>query len=755
MHGYDVVDAIGRTPLVRLRLPVPDGVRVFAKLELQNLFAMKDRVARNIILSARRTGELADGAPIVESSSGTMALAVALVGTSLGHPVHIVTDPRIDAITLTKLKAMDCEVHIVPAMDGRGWQGARLTALKRLLAERPGAFWPRQYENPDNPAAYRTLAEELLADLDRLDVLVGSVGSGGSLCGSARALREVRPELRVVGVDCCGSVLFGQLDRPGRLQSGLGNSLHPGNLDHDVIDEVHWLNDHEAFHATRELARIEKIFAGNTSGSVYRVLASVAARAAPGSTVVGILPDRGDRYVETVYSDEFWRAQRFGELPLAARPRQVLPSGVEVRQWSYALYGARATRPRLVFVEANTTGTGMAALRSAAALGYEPVFVTSRPDRYLGLPATGAAVVRCDTNDPAALRSGVLDMGDVTSIAGVLTTSEFYLATAAALAADLGLPGEAVDAVTTCRYKDRLRAALRDADVGQPRFRVVPDAAAARVAFEELGGPVIVKPVDESGSTRVRRCDTAAEAAAQVTEIVAATVNTRGQPTARRALVEEFLDAPEYSVEMFAVAGEQVLAGVVEKHVTVGPHFVEIGHVFPADLPGEVTQGLAASVGKAITATGLSHGASHTEVKLTASGVRIVEINPRPAGGMITELVRLVTGVDLLEQQIRCAAGMPVTLPDGMRGYAGIRFLTSTGTGVLEAVTGVAEAELVPGVVTVVVTAAPGQRVAPPVDAYGRLGYVIASGTSRAAVLEALHTAHGLIDIVVEPPVHG
>jgi S-sulfo-L-cysteine synthase (3-phospho-L-serine-dependent) len=134
---------------------------------------------------------------------------VALVGTALGHPVHIVTDPRIDRITLAKLRTMGCEVHIVSNMDGHGWQGARLTRLAELMSEHPDAFWPCQYENPDNPAAYRALAGELLADLGHLDILVGSVGSGGSLCGSARALRETLPRLRVVGVDCCGSVLFG------------------------------------------------------------------------------------------------------------------------------------------------------------------------------------------------------------------------------------------------------------------------------------------------------------------------------------------------------------------------------------------------------------------------------------------------------------------------------------------------------------------------------------------------------------------
>src|SRR5262249_25828408 len=147
------------------------------------------------------------------------------------HPVHIVTDPRIDPITMTKLESLGCVVHVVEAMTGAGWQSARLERLARLQSELPGAFWPRQYTNPQNPAAYEALAAELADELDRIDVLVGAVGSGGSLCGTTRALLRWWPDVYVVGVDAVGSMLFGQPDRPQRRQSGLGNSLQPDNVD--------------------------------------------------------------------------------------------------------------------------------------------------------------------------------------------------------------------------------------------------------------------------------------------------------------------------------------------------------------------------------------------------------------------------------------------------------------------------------------------------------------------------------------------
>jgi S-sulfo-L-cysteine synthase (3-phospho-L-serine-dependent) len=333
-----IVDAIGHTPLVKLRF---DDVQteVHAKLELQNLFGMKDRVAKQAVLHARATGELLPGAPLVESSSGTMALGLALVGSALGHPVHIVTDPRIDPITLAKLRALAVEVHIVPEMTGAGWQSARLERLEALLADLPGAFWPRQYSNPQNPAAYRALAGELLEQLGHIDILVGSVGSGGSLCGTARALREHLPQLWTVGIDAVGSALFSQPDRPTRLQSGLGNSLIPPNLDLGQIDEVHWLSDREAFASTLRLAAEQAVFGGNTSGSVYRVLGHLGRRERPGTRIVGIMPDRGDRYHGSVYSVDYWHAHGLDEVPEREAPVEV-EYGTAVESWSYSLPSA-------------------------------------------------------------------------------------------------------------------------------------------------------------------------------------------------------------------------------------------------------------------------------------------------------------------------------------------------------------------------------------------------------------------------------
>jgi len=334
MLRKNMLECIGQTPLVQLRLGEGAVGRVYAKLELLNPFAMKDRVAKHILLEAKRTGVLRDKAPIIETSSGTMALGLALVGTSLGHQVHIVTDPRIDSITLAKLKATGCTVHIVQNMTKQGWQGARLERLQELMGEYPNAFWPRQYENPDNPRAYTGLAQELLEDLDAVDILVAAVGSGGSLCGTAQALFVTNPHLRVVAVDAVGSVIFGQPDRPYRLQSGIGNSLVPANVNFSVIDEVHWLNDQEAFAATAELARTETIFAGNSSGSVYAVARWLSRTVSKTTNIVAIFPDRGDR---SIYDEAYRIEKGIGDMAFPTHPQETFDTN-PVTAWSYLCY---------------------------------------------------------------------------------------------------------------------------------------------------------------------------------------------------------------------------------------------------------------------------------------------------------------------------------------------------------------------------------------------------------------------------------
>ncbi|MFD1546313.1 ATP-grasp domain-containing protein [Nonomuraea guangzhouensis] len=393
----------------------------------------------------------------------------------------------------------------------------------------------------------------------------------------------------------------------------------------------------------------------------------------------------------------------------------------------------------LAFIEANTTGTGMMALRTARDLGLEPLFFTGRPERYRGLAGAGAEVVLCDTNDTAALRAAVARWAD--RLCGVTTTSDFYVAAAAELAAALGLPGNPPEVVRLCRDKGRMRRALAGAGVRQPRFEVITEPGQVPSALARVGLPCVAKPVDGSGSEHVRLCESEEEALDHVGQVLAVRTNVRGQASAGAVLLEEYLRGPEFSVETFHVRGEPTCVGVVAKTVTGHPYFVESGHVYPAPLAPLEGEAIVATTQAALAAVGVRDGPTHTEVKLLPDGVAIVEINPRLAGGMIPELVRLVDGLDLLEQQLRGAAGMPVTLATRRRGYAGVRFLTAERAGVLRTAAGWREAELLPGVESVVVTAEPGTRVSPPRSAYDRLGHVIARGRTVRELSARLEAA--------------
>lgn len=401
-------------------------------------------------------------------------------------------------------------------------------------------------------------------------------------------------------------------------------------------------------------------------------------------------------------------------------------------------------RRTLLFVEANTTGTGMIALEQAHRLGYRPVLLTRNPGRYHGLAETGAEVVVCETNEGDALAA--VASGD---LAGVTTTSDFYLAAAADLAALAGLPGNPPEVVRRCRDKAAVRAAL---GIDQPRYAEVRYPFETAAAVEKAGLPCVVKPVDGSGSENVHVCRTIEEARAQVDAVLAVQRNVRGQAAARRALVEEYVTGPELSVEMFSQGGAAHPVGITEKSVTPPPYPVEWRHVYPALLDPGTEREIFAGVAAMLTAVGYRTGPSHTEIRLGPRGPMLIEINPRLAGGMIPELVRLVDGVDLLDLQLRCAVGEQVRPTRHRAGVAGIQFLTAVREGILRGFPHAAAAAKMPHVTRVTVTAAAGARVGPPRDAYGRLGYVIAAAPDRAEALRSLKQAADLLraDIQVE-----
>ncbi|OBB77770.1 PLP-dependent cysteine synthase family protein [Mycobacterium sp. 852014-52144_SCH5372336] len=301
---HDVL--VGHTPVVRISDPLTSAGRGFwAKLEGFNPGGMKDRPALHMVECARVRGDLRTGARIVESTSGSLGLGLALAGVMYQHPVTVVTDPGMEPNMLSMLRAYGTEVDVVTeAHPTGGWQQARKDRVSELLADDPHAWNPDQYSNSDNVDAYRSLALELAAQLGTIDVLVCSVGTGGHSAGIARVLRQFQPELTLIGVDTIGSTIFGQPAAP-RLMRGLGSSIYPRNVDYAAFDEVHWVAPAEAVWACRTLAATHYVTGGWSVGAVALV-AGWASRTVPvDATVAAVFPDGPQRYFDTVYNDAY------------------------------------------------------------------------------------------------------------------------------------------------------------------------------------------------------------------------------------------------------------------------------------------------------------------------------------------------------------------------------------------------------------------------------------------------------------------
>lgn len=322
-RSTSLIGSVGGTPLVEVGPPVTaPGSRFWAKLEGFNPGGIKDRSALHMVRCARDRGELLPGEPIIESTSGTLGLGLALAGIAYGHPVRLVVDPGLESFVRNLLIAHGATIDTVrrPAAVG-GWQQARKARVQRLLARHPGAWCPNQYDNPDNVAAYAGLAAELAADAGQVDVLVAAVGTGGHSVGVARELRRSFPWLRLVGVDSINSTIFGQPGAP-RLMRGLGSSIYPRNVDYSAFDEVHWVAPEEAVHTVRELAESHYATGGWSVGAVALAARWVAERNRD-ARVVAIFPDGPHRYWNTVFNAGYRRRHGLDE-----RNRPVGPATV-------------------------------------------------------------------------------------------------------------------------------------------------------------------------------------------------------------------------------------------------------------------------------------------------------------------------------------------------------------------------------------------------------------------------------------------
>jgi biotin carboxylase len=324
---------------------------------------------------------------------------------------------------------------------------------------------------------------------------------------------------------------------------------------------------------------------------------------------------------------------------------------------------------------------------------------TTAPNAH---PLLGADnILTTETNDEDALVRYLGEVHEVLRFDGVLTSCDYYLPVVAAVAEEFGLTGPGHESVVAACRKDRTRQVLADSGVPGPRFAVESQWPAIEHAAAGIGYPLVVKPVDLCGGMFVRRVEDVEQLRAAVQDIAGFPVNARGQQRQAQVLLEELLVGPEFSVETVTRAGRTTVVGVTDKSIGGEPWFVETGHMFPAAIDPTLAGAVSDLAGAAIRALGLDNTVAHTEVKVTAAGPRLVEVNPRPAGNQITELVRRVTGVDLAAVHAEVALGREPDLRPANTGVgsAAIAFLLPPRAGLVEDVRGTAGLADAPGVV--------------------------------------------------------
>ena len=399
----------------------------------------------------------------------------------------------------------------------------------------------------------------------------------------------------------------------------------------------------------------------------------------------------------------------------------------------------------MAFIESNTSGTGRYFARAALQMGFRPILLSDNPARYSYVLQDGLDTLKVDTRNEWTLLDACRRLAQDSGLVGVTSSSEYFVSIAASIARRLNLAGPSPAAVRTCRDKYKQRRRLERAGVAMPAFRRATSIKAAIRAAQDLGLPVVVKPVSGSGSTGVKLCSTIDEVNAHAAQLLNQLCNERGAPVARRILVESVASGPEYSVETF---GLQVI-GITQKHLGPLPTFVEIGHDFPARLSPASRSAIESITKQSLVALGLGWGPAHIELRLTKSGPQIIEINPRLAGGFIPELVRLSCGIDLISETILLALGEQPELRNTCREHTSIRFILPPGDGTLVGVAGLDQAQSIPGIMEVKLYSPVGTEMRRNGDFRDRVGHVISRGSTHEQAVEAAETAHRAITLLV------
>jgi len=314
----NILELVGKTPLVYLNKIVPqEGARVAAKLEFFNPGgSVKDRIGIHMIRDAMERGVLKPGGTIIEPTSGNTGLGLAMVANIYGFKMVAVMPDKVPVDKIRLLEAygvecVTCPTDVEPE-DSRSYY----ETSKRLHQETPNSFLPQQYYNPKNPEAhYLTTGPEIWHDTDgKLAAFVCGCGTGGTITGCGKYLKEKNPKVRIIGIDTVGSVLKGYFET-GKIEGahsylidGIGEDFIPGVYNFEYIDEIIQISDPDAYRVTMQLAREESVFVGSSGGAAVAGAIQLARRMSPQDLIVVLLPDTGTRYLSKLNAE--WLAAK-------------------------------------------------------------------------------------------------------------------------------------------------------------------------------------------------------------------------------------------------------------------------------------------------------------------------------------------------------------------------------------------------------------------------------------------------------------
>ncbi len=357
-----VLETVGNTPLIRLHRVVSDvPALILAKVETYNPgLSIKDRIAVRIIEEAERTGKLRAGSTIVECTSGNTGIGLAMVAAVKGYKIICTVNDKQSKEKIQMLRSWGAEVIVCPSKVRPEDPKSNYSVAERISKETPNSYWVNQYKNPMNPGAhYESTGPEIWAATEgKITHLVAPTGTGGSLCGTARFLKEKNPNIQIWGVDAYGSVLkkfhetgvFDEKEIYEYAMEGVGREFIPDSMDMSLIDKFEKVSDKDAALMGRRLVREEGLWLGHSSGSAVVAIKQMKDLLKPSDVVVVICHDHGSRYIGKIYSDDWMRSKGFLDEHKEVHPRKVVGELVE----DTAVYQPSATPARAGFWQETT-----------------------------------------------------------------------------------------------------------------------------------------------------------------------------------------------------------------------------------------------------------------------------------------------------------------------------------------------------------------------------------------------------------------